>query len=136
MVYNTNILEIFFLNHKIWWFFYYLFCLFKILVTCTSMCPNTLLYNKWKHELKTRNCVFNARFQLFADLCVWTNRCVRVYGLLTEMGCGHTALCRTSTQNWNSRLHIGFVYGLCNTTRFGFSDCHCVLQLLQRANEQ
>ena len=81
---------------------------------------------------------------------------------LVEAGCGrffregNTALCRASTPNWNSPLHIGVVSPevstrtrgpatlacklqhslLCSTARFGFTGCHCVLQLSERASEQ
>lgn len=81
---------------------------------------------------------------------------------LVEVGCGrffregNTALCRASTPNWNSPLHIGVVSTevstrtrgpatlacklqhslLCSTARFGFTGCHCVLQLSERASEQ
>lgn len=80
---------------------------------------------------------------------------------LVEVGCGrffregNTAICRASSPNWNSPLHIGVVSTevstrtrgpatlacklqhslLCSTARFGFTGCHCVLQLPERASE-
>lgn len=81
---------------------------------------------------------------------------------LVEVGCGYffregnIALCRASTANWNSPLHIGVVSTevstrtrgpatlacklqhslLCSTAGLGFTGCHCVLQLSERASEQ
>ena len=112
-------------------FIIYFVCLKYLLLVrqcARTHCCTTNENMSWKHEIVFSTHVFNC-----LQTYVYGQTGVCEFMDLTEMGCGHTALCRTSTPNWNSRLHIGFVYGLCNTTRFGFTDCHCVLQLLTKS---